>query len=133
MRLKSPDNKAYESPRTRTPGDRQNPSGNRPGSLGPYQRPDAGHITSATQMASSKALWGREHGDKPSEKIGNSTYRQEFMTYAVDNHERIDREKYRENFNSLAERDIYRGGVDSLPLSRDSKRFVFALCVFVSE
>ena len=63
-------------------------------------------------MTSSKALWGRDFGDKPSEKVGSSTYRQDFPTYSLEQHERKDKERYRENFGSLAERDIYRRDSD---------------------
>jgi len=116
-----------ESPRLRTPADHGDPNyrhvGHESEPRSPAVLPNYRHVgheseprspavlTSASQMASSNVLWGRDHGDKPSEKIGNSTYRQAYPTYPVDEqHERIDREKYRQNFGSLAERDIYRSG-----------------------
>jgi hypothetical protein len=72
-------------------------------------------------MTSSKALWGRDFGDKPSEKVGSSTYRQDFPTYALDHHERKDKERYRENFGSLAERDIYRRDSDDGSIQGDQR------------
>ncbi|XP_045204350.2 uncharacterized protein LOC123557131 isoform X2 [Mercenaria mercenaria] len=118
LRLKTPEKQLnsymqeqqhkYDSPsRNMTPADH----GSRPNSYHHGSRsPQApGVLTSAGQMTSSKALWGRDHGDRPSEKVGSSTYRHDFPTYAVDIHERKDKEKYRENFGSLAERDMYRG------------------------
>lgn len=117
MRLKTPEKLQYdysktESPRIRSPAEMSH-AGSRHGH---------GIVTSKSQMASSEDLWGRNHGDKPSEKIGSSTYRNEYPVYPLDNqHERKDREKYRENFGSLAERDIYRRGEDGFT-SEDGRR-----------
>ncbi|WAQ97965.1 hypothetical protein MAR_022338 [Mya arenaria] len=119
LRLKSPEKQPYsQSSRLPTPNDRPV----RPSSHKSDKGSEPGHYNSNNQMASSKALWGREHGDKPSEKIGSSTYRQEFQKIPMENNERVDRDKYRENFGSLAERDIYRSDADDRIGSSESAR-----------
>ncbi|KAH3833564.1 hypothetical protein DPMN_106875 [Dreissena polymorpha] len=120
LRLKSPE-KPYLSSSKDTVNNNRPSSKDSSRSKASSKRSDAGVYQAGSQMASSKDLWGRDHGDKPSEKIGSSTYRQSYPTYPVDNHERQDREKYRQNFNSLAERDIYRGG-DDIHLEKEEPR-----------
>lgn len=101
----------FDTQRNATPVDH----GNRPNSYHHDRRSPAaaGVLTSAGQMASHKELWGRDHGDKETEKVSHSTYKNDFPSYAVDIHERKDKEAYRQNFGSLAERDMYRGSDDS--------------------